>query len=191
MRAFYLLVVGLVGCSSELELAPVIDAEGEWSAEFLVNTTTTVAGDEVNPFGTLTLGPAEYVPDSIDHIPGDWVGSATFESIAYAAQGDLQDPDLDEDGMPLYENVGTVVLRGTWRSDAEEVGFEDDEIDPYLEIELACEEVNLTSDRTDLQAICGDPFFANLTASCTRPEGSSTMQCNFTVEFDQIVFSKS
>lgn len=177
MRKPAFLAIVMAGCSSELEIAPVVDAEGDWTAEFLVNTSADTPGDDVNPFGTLVLGAAEYVPDDIEHIPGEWVGNATFESDAYAAQGSLTDPDVDAEGNPLYENVGKVVLRGTWRTDAEEVGFEDTEGDPYIEISLSCEEVNLTSDRKDLQAICGDPFVTNLDFGCSRPDGSTTLQC--------------
>lgn len=145
-----------------------VDVLGTWSADFLVNTSETTSGQEVNPFGELTFGAAAYQSSS-----DQYVGKATMVSTVYAPQGSLDNPTLDASGEILDELVGTATLRGTWESPVYEGSTS-------FDLLLNCEEVELSAQRPDLMAVCGSPGFdASVFSSCTRPEGATTIQCSF------------
>ncbi len=159
----------VLGCSSSgPELAEPIDVQGDWTADFLVNTSDTTTGKEVSSFGDLTLGPAAYESS------GDrYNGGATLISTVYAPQGSLDNPTMDAEGEIVQEQVGTVTLRGTW--DAETY----DGVTSF-ELNVNCEEIKLSAQRPDLMAVCGAPGFdTSVNAGCRKPDGATTLQCQF------------
>lgn len=169
MRWIFAGCLFVLGCSgSSPELPPAVDVVGTWTADFLVNTSGDTAGDEVSPFGELTMETGVYQDSS-----ADFVGKVTMLSAVYAPQGSVQSPSTDDQGEVLVEQVGTATLRGTWSSGAYEGNTS-------LDVSLSCEEVKLSKSRPDLMAVCGSPGFdASVGVSCTRPDGATTLQCQF------------
>jgi hypothetical protein len=168
----------LLGCSSSTpELPSPVDVVGTWNADFLMNTSDATTGNEVSPFGTLTMETGAY-----DESSDQFVGKAKLLSTVYAPQGSSQNPLTDAQGEVLVELVGTATLRGTWSSDAFDGNTD-------VSISLNCEEITLSKDRPDLMAVCGSPGFdASVGVGCTRPNGSTTLQCQFGV--GDIVFHR-
>lgn len=158
----------IVGCSSaERPLPDPIDVKGEWTADFLLNTSTASPGKEQNNFGDLSLAAGKY--DSRGVL---YVGDAVLSPVAFAAQGSLQDPTLDDQGQILYELVGNLVYRGTWEASAYEG-------ETSFVLDVHCEELKLTVNRPDLQGVCGDPFPIGIYSRCERPDGATTIDCAF------------
>ncbi|MEO7329210.1 MAG: hypothetical protein ABI193_11570 [Minicystis sp.] len=169
MRWIYAGCLFLIGCGgSSTDLPPAVDVVGKWTAEFLVNTSADTVGDEVSPFGELTMETGAHEESS-----NNFVGKVTMLSTVYAPQGSVQNPKMDAEGNILVEVVGTATLRGTWSSGAYEGNTS-------LDLALSCEEIKLSKDRPDLMAVCGSPGFdASIGVSCQRPDGTTTMQCHF------------
>ncbi len=77
---------------------------------------------------------------------------------------------------------GTALYAGTWTSRAYDGNTE-------LTLNLHCESVDRTAMRADLQAVCGAKGFdATVSASCTRPDGATTLNCRF--DAGDIVFTR-
>jgi hypothetical protein len=174
MRHVTFLCFFALGCASSEDPEEVpIDVEGEWTADFLLNTTAATPGRDKTKFGDLLLAEPTY--DEGHEQP--WKGNAKLTAVAHAPQGSLQNPTLDDMGEVLYEPVGTLVYRGIWRAREDATDFS---------VNVDCEEVMLSADRPDLQAVCGDPFPVDVSFDCNRPEGGTTINCSF--GSDQAVF---
>jgi hypothetical protein len=169
MRWIFAGCVFVLGCSgSSPELPPAVDVVGSWTADFLVNTSGDTTGKEVSPFGVLTMETGAYQDSS-----NEFVGKATMASTVYAPQGSVDNPQTDAQGEVLVELVGTATLRGTWKSGAYEGNTS-------LDVALSCEEIKLSKSRPDLMAVCGSPGFdASVYVPCSRPDGATTLQCQF------------